>query len=246
MVERFLPIAGSAHAADLDRVLLAVHTYMAIQAVVWGMFFIYVLVRFREGAQPRARRAGLRPIIPVIAIAAVIAGDAILLATVALPAWFARATPPSADPPPLEVHVAAEQFAWNIHYPGPDGKFGRTGQTFIGAANPIGIDRSDADARDDIGMLNTLMLPLGRPVIVHLSSRDVIHSFTLNEMRVRQDTTPGRTARTWFTPTVAGRWDIACSQLCGLGHYRMRGEYTVMPADEWDRWLSSEVRLLSQ
>jgi cytochrome c oxidase subunit 2 len=244
VIEGFLPIAGSAHAADLDRVLLAVHTHMAVQAAAWGFFFLYALVRFRSGAQPRMRASRLRPRVPALAIGAVIAGDAVLLATTALPAWFARATPPAAFPPPLEVRVIAEQFVWNIHYPGPDGRFGRTGQEFIGAANPLGIDRSDPDARDDIGLLNTLMLPAGRPIVVQLSSRDVIHSFTLNEMRVRHDATPGTTTRTWFTPVALGTWDIACSQLCGLGHYRMRGEYTVMPPDAWDRWLSSEVKLL--
>jgi len=246
MIERFLPVAGSAHAADLDRVLLGVHSHMAIQAVLWGLFFLYVLVRFRKGAQSRARHAGLRPLVPALAIGAVIAGDAILLATSALPAWLARGAPPSPSTPALELRVVAEQFAWNIHYPGPDGRFGRTGHEFIGAANPVGIDRTDPAARDDIGLLNVLMLPLGRPVIVHLSSRDVIHSFTLNEMRIRQDVMPGVTTRTWFTPVVAGRWDIACSQLCGLGHYRMRGEYTVLPINEWEEWLSSEVKLLSQ
>jgi cytochrome c oxidase subunit 2 len=246
MIERFLPVAGSAHAAELDGVLLGVHAHMAIQAIAWGLFFLYVLVRFRQGANPRARRAGLRPLVPVFAIAAVIAGDAILLATSALPVWFARGTLPPATPPPLEIRVVAEQFAWNFHYPGPDGKFGRTGQEFIGAANLLGIDRSDPDAKDDIGLLNMMMVPLGRPVILHLSSRDVIHSFTLNEMRIRHDATPGMTTRTWFTPVVLGRWDIACSQLCGLGHYRMRGEYTVMTPAQWDKWLSSEVELLSR
>ena len=88
-------------------------------------------------------------------------------------------------------------------------------------------------------------LPLGRPVVLHLTARDVIHSFTLNEMRVKQDATPGLVVRTWFTPTVPGKWEIACSQLCGLGHYRMRGDYTVMPEEEWNRWLASEVALIS-
>jgi cytochrome c oxidase subunit 2 len=244
VIERYLPVAGSEHAAALDAVLVGVHAHMAIQAVAWGLFFIYVLVRFRRGVQPRARHQGLRPLIPALAIGAVIAGDAVLLATTALPAWFARSTPPAAATAPLEIHVTAEQFAWNIHYAGPDAKFGRTGSAFISASNPVGIDRSDPDARDDIGLLNTLTLPLGRPVIVHLSSRDVIHSFTLNEMRVRQDAVPGMTMRTWFTPVVSGRWDIACSQLCGLGHYRMRGEYTVVPQSEWDQWLAAEVALL--
>jgi cytochrome c oxidase subunit 2 len=246
MIEQFLPVAASAHAADLDAVLLGVHGHMAVQAIAWGLFFVYVLVRFRRSAQPRARHAGLRPLLPVLAIAGVIAGDAILLAASAVPAWLARGTPPGPSQRPLELRVIAEQFAWNVHYPGPDGVFGRTGQQFIGAANPVGIDRTDPAARDDVGLLNVLMLPLGRPIIVHLSSRDVIHSFTLNEMRVRQDAVPGMTTRTWFTPIVPGRWEIACSQLCGLGHYRMRGEYTVMPATQWEHWLRPEVALASR
>jgi cytochrome c oxidase subunit II len=246
MIERFLPVAGSAHAADLDRVLFGVHTHMAIQALAWGAFFVYVLIRFHRRAQPRARYTGLKPLLPILAIAGVIVGDAVLLATSALPVWLARATSPASSPGPLEVRIAAEQFVWNVHYAGPDGRFGRTGPNFIGAANPVGIDRSDPAAKDDVGLQNVLMLPLGRPVMVSLSSRDVIHSFTLNEMRVRQDAVPGTVTRTWFTPIVIGRWDIACSQLCGLGHYRMRGEYTVMPARVWDQWLSSEVALLSR
>jgi cytochrome c oxidase subunit 2 len=245
MIDRLLPIAASADAADLDAVLRAVHVHMAVQLIAWGLFFLYVLVRYRRAAQPHARYAGLKPLVPVLAIGAVIVGDALVLATSALPVWYARAAPPASSPPPLEVRVIAEQFAWNIHYPGPDGKFGRSGLEFISASNPVGIDRSDPDARDDIGLLNTLMLPIGRTVIVELTSRDVIHSFTLNEMRVRQDATPGLTVRTWFTPIVAGRWNIACSQLCGLGHYRMRGEYTVMTGEEWDGWMRAEVKLLS-
>ena len=135
-------------------------------------------------------------------------------------------TPPGPDAEaPLEIHVAAEQFAWNIHYPGPDGRFGRTDAMLISAANPVGIDRDDPAAADDIGLLNILMLPINRPIVVQVTSRDVVHSFTLPEMRVKQDATPGMTARTWFTPTRLGAWEIACSQLCGLGHYRMRGEY---------------------
>lgn len=244
MIQRLLPVAGSEHAADLDAVLMSVHAHMAIQAVAWGAFFIYCLIRFRRGAHPQALHAGVRPLIPVVAIALVIAGDAVLLATSALPAWFERATLPPAATTPLEIRVVAEQFAWNIHYPGPDGKFGITAVSLINAANPLGIDRADVSARDDIGLLNVLTVPLGRPVIVHLTSRDVVHSFTLNEMRVRHDATPGLLVRTWFTPTVMGRWEIACSQLCGLGHYRMRGEFAVVSPDEWEAWLRSELALI--
>ncbi|MGE3189829.1 MAG: hypothetical protein AB7N90_09125, partial [Vicinamibacterales bacterium] len=145
---------------------------------------------------------------------------------------------------PLEVRVIGEQFAWNIQYPGPDGRFGRTDSALISAANPLGIDRTDADARDDIGVLNILTLPVGRTVIVHLSSRDVVHSFTLNEMRVKQDAVPGMVTRTWFTPVRTGHWDIACSQLCGLGHYRMRGDYSVVTEAEWEAWEREELSFI--
>jgi cytochrome c oxidase subunit 2 len=246
VITRFLPVAASQHATDLDNVLLGVHTHMAIQAIAWGLFFVYVLVRFRSRAQPQPSSRGLRPLIPVLAIGAVIVGDVVLLATSALPAWFARTSAPSAAAAPLEIHVIGEQFAWNIHYPGADGRFGRTNQALIGAANPVGIDRSDPDAKDDIGVLNQLTLPLSRPVVIHLTSRDVIHSFTLNEMRLRQDAVPGMMMHTWFIPVVAGRWDIACSQLCGLGHYRMRGEYRVLPQQQWNEWLRSETELISR
>jgi cytochrome c oxidase subunit 2 len=96
----------------------------------------------------------------------------------------------------------------------------------------------------DIGLQNILMLPINRPIVVQVTSRDVVHSFTLPEMRVKQDATPGMTVRTWFTPTRLGSWEIMCSQLCGLGHYRMRGEYQVVSREDWDRWLADEVQRL--
>ena len=174
-----------------------------------------------------------------------IVGDAVLLAA-AIPVWTSRSADPASHSAPLEVRVVAEQFAWNIHYPGPDGVFGPTSNALISASNPVGIDRSDPSARDDVGIHCVLTLPLGRPVVVHLSSRDVIHAFTLNEMRVKQDATPGSIVQTWFTPTRIGTWDIACSQLCGLGHYRMRGEYSVVTEDQWNSWLAGELKLLAR
>lgn len=238
-----LPIAGSEHAAAFDAVLTSVHLHMAVQVLAWGAFFVVCLFRFRASRHPRARHEGLRPLLPALAIGTVIVGDALLLATTALPVWLSHATPPAAATP-LEVRVVAEQFAWNIHYPGPDGRFGHTSAALISATNPLGIDRSSRGAQDDIGLLNLLTVPVGRPVILHLSSRDVVHAFTLNEMRVKQDATPGQVVRTWFTPIATGRWEIGCSQLCGLGHYRMRGAFTVLTSDEWEAWQQRELSLL--
>jgi cytochrome c oxidase subunit 2 len=225
----------------LDSVLYSVHAHMLLIFLLWLTVFFYALIRFRKGANPEPQQQGVRGVWPAIAIGLVIAGDVAILAGLALPAWQERNAAPAANAVPLEVRVTAEQFAWNIHYPGPDGVFGRTDATLINASNPVGIDRTDAAAKDDIGLLNVLTLPVNRTVVVQLTSRDVIHSFTLNEMRVKQDANPGMVARVWFTPIVTGAWEIACSQLCGMGHYRMRGDYRVVSADEWDRWLADEV-----
>ena len=240
-MERLLPAAASGHALSLDAVLFSVHAHMLLIFVLWLAVFIYALVRFRRGANPEPLHEGVRGIWPALAIGAVIIGDVFILTVLALPAWSERNEPPPAGANPVEVRVTAEQFAWNIHYPGPDGAFGRTNATLISASNPVGIDRDDPAAKDDIGLLNILTLPVDRTVVVQLTSRDVIHSFTLNEMRVKQDANPGMTARVWFTPTMIGNWEIACSQLCGLGHYRMRGEYRVVTPEAWDAWMNDEL-----
>ena len=246
MIERWLPAAASSHASALDAVLLSVHAHMLLIFTAWLALFVIALVRFRKGANPEPRERGMTATWAAIAIGGVIAGDVIILATMALPAWAARNEPPPAGVQPVEIRITAEQFAWNIHYPGPDRAFGRTGQPFISASNPVGIDRSDPAAADDIGILNVLMLPVDRTAVVQLTSRDVIHSFTLNEMRVKQDANPGMTSRIWFTPITIGDWEIACSQLCGLGHYRMRGEYHVVDEAAWQRWQAEQLSFLQR
>lgn len=246
MIERWLPAAASSHAAALDAVLLGIHWHMLLIFTAWLALFIVILIRFRSGANPEARQAGVRGWWPFIAIGSVIVGDVFILTTQALPAWSARVAPPPAGVVPIEVRVTGEQFAWNIHYPGPDGVFGRTDNALISASNPVGIDREDTAARDDIGLLNILTLPVGRTAVIQLTSRDMVHGFTLNEMRVKQDAVPGMTTRTWFTPTMTGDWEIACSQLCGLGHYRMRGELHVVTADGWIAWMKDEQERLAR
>jgi cytochrome c oxidase subunit 2 len=243
-MERWLPAAASGHASMLDAVLFSVHAHMLLIFVVWSAVLVYALIRFRAGANPDPRPQGVGGLWPAIAIGGVIAGDVMILATQALPAWSARSAPPQANVQPIDVRVTGEQFAWNIHYPGPDNVFGRTRQDLVSASNPVGIDRDDPAAKDDIGLLNVLTLPVSRTAIVQLASRDVIHSFTLLPMRVKHDANPGMTSRVWFTPTATGEWEISCSQLCGLGHYRMRGEFRVVSQEAWEKWQADEVSLI--
>ena len=246
MIDRWLPTAASSHAPALDAVLFGIHWHILAIFASGLALFVLILVKFSQGANPEARQEDAGKTWPMVAIGAIIAGDVFILATQALPAWSARVAPPPAGVTPVAVRVTSEQFAWNIHYPGPDGVFGRTDNSLISASNPVGIDRNDAAARDDIGLLNILTLPVDRTVVIQVGSRDVVHSFTLNEMRVKQDAVPGMTTHTWFTPAKTGEWEIACSQLCGLGHYRMRGELHVVTAEGWAAWMKDEQARLRQ
>jgi cytochrome c oxidase subunit II len=241
-LNRWLPTPASAHAGEFDGVLAAVHTDGALIFLSWLALFGVILVRFRARSdRTPGRPAGARW--PLVAIGAIVLGDVWLLAGSALPVWVRRAAPP--EQAGVEVRVVAEQFAWNVHYPGPDGRFGATSPSLITAADPVGIDRQDPAGRDDFVLIGVLVVPVGRPVVVHLSSKDVIHSFTLATMRVKQDVTPGLPVSTWFTPTVTGSWEVGCSQLCGLGHYRMRGLFEVRTDAAWQAFVADEVARLS-
>ncbi len=162
----------------------------------------------------------------------------------AIPAWATRVRDFPADSEAVVVRVTGEQFAWNVHYPGNDGRFGRRDIKLVGADNPIGLDRTDPDAKDDITTTNQLNFPVDRPILVHLSSKDVIHSFGLVEMRVKQDAIPGMDIPVWFIPNRIGDYELACSQLCGLGHYRMRGFVSVKTDADFKTWLAEEAKTL--
>jgi cytochrome c oxidase subunit II len=143
------------------------------------------------------------------------------------------------------VEVTGQQFAWNVRYPGKDGILGRTEPKLATQENPLGIDRNDPAAKDDILLLNQLYLPQGRAVRVHIRSMDVIHSFFLPNFRVKQDAMPGMTVQTWFVPQEVTDpqkpLEIACAEHCGLGHYRMRGQVHVVPAAEFEAALAKAV-----
>jgi cytochrome c oxidase subunit 2 len=199
-----------------------------------------VLVRFRRGAHPAATYEGAKGHWAKFVEVGVLAAEVILLVFFSIPTWSSRVDAFPAEQQSTVVRVVAEQFIWNIQYPGRDGVFGRTRRELVTNANPLGLDPTDPAAKDDVWTQNQLNLPLGRPVIVHLSSKDVIHSFGLPQMRVKQDVIPGVEQRVWFSPTRTGEFEIACSQLCGLGHYRMRGFYTIQTQADFDAWLAQQ------
>ncbi|PYR24551.1 MAG: hypothetical protein DMF98_15005 [Acidobacteria bacterium] len=239
-----MPIQASAHAAEIDQMTVLVHWLMAVLFVGWGVFFLFVIFRFRKGANPRASYTGAKGKISKGIEVAIAVIEGILLVFYAIPAWATRVTRFPSESEAVVVRVVGEQFAWNIHYPGPDGRFGRTDIRKVTADNPLGLDRTDPNAKDDVTTINQLYLPENRPVLVHLSSKDVIHSFGLIEMRVKQDAIPGMTMPVWFVPTRRGEYDLACSQLCGLGHFRMHGFVTVQTDAEFRKWLDDQEKEL--
>jgi cytochrome c oxidase subunit 2 len=143
------------------------------------------------------------------------------------------------------VEVTAQQFAWNIRYAGVDGKFGRTDVKLIndGAAEFLGIDPKDPAGRDDVMTQNIMAIPVNRPVRVTLRTKDVTHSFFVPQLRVKQDAVPGIAIQVHFTAVKTGEYEIACAELCGMTHYKMRGRLLVMQEAEYQKWLKERASL---
>jgi cytochrome c oxidase subunit II len=250
-----LPALAAANNGQIDVLIGWTHIFMAILFLGWGGFFVYALVRFRRSRNPVANYTGVKSHTSSYLEVAVAVVEAVLLFGFSIPMWAARVDSRPSPGEALEVQVTGEQFAWNIHYPGPDGKFGRTDIKLIDMqSNPLGLDRSDPAAKDDVTTLNQLYLPVNRPIIVRLRSKDVIHSFNLPEFRVKQDAIPGFTIPVWFVPTITTaemrtrtgngefQYEIACAQLCGLGHYRMRAFVTIQSPDEFQKWMDEQAK----
>ena len=143
-----------------------------------------------------------------------------------------------ADPAAMQVEVTGQQFAWYFRYPGEDATFGRTRLALVsaGSGNPLGLDPGDSKGNDDI-VTSQLVLPAGREVDLTLQSLDVIHGFAVPEMRLKQNAVPGQTSHIHFTPTTPGEYAILCTQVCGLGHYRMQAVLRVVTAADFAGWL---------
>ncbi|OGW69620.1 MAG: hypothetical protein A2036_02040 [Omnitrophica bacterium GWA2_50_21] len=230
-----LPYNASAYGADVDRLIYLLHGFMILLFVGWLIFLVVALFKFRSRPGHQATYKPDHFKAPTYIEVGVALFEAFLLIGFSFPiAKHVRTLPPKGEA--LEVRVVAEQFAWNIHYPGPDGVFGKTDIQLMVPANPVGLDRNDPAAKDDITVINQLHVPVNKPVIVHLSSKDVIHSFFLPVMRVKQDVIPGQNVPVWFQAKDTGNFEIACAQLCGLGHYRMRGFLIVEQPEQFAAW----------
>ncbi len=238
----WLPALASRHGAGIDNMLTYLLVTTGAMLVIGNLILAYIVWRnskrekiSHRGSGPKVERnlaIGLGLLMTLVAEGGVVA--------IGLPVWVEYfATAPPADA--MLVEVTGEQFAWTVRYPGPDGVLGRTDPGLIDSTHPLGLDLDDPAARDDVVAINNLYFPVGQPVRVRLRSKDVIHSFFLPHMRVKQDAVPGMTIDVWFVPTVEGSYELACTELCGLGHYRMRGFVHVVTPEEVERWLDENA-----
>lgn len=235
------PPVASEHGIGVDGVIGYLLFSTGAVLVIGTAVFLVFLWKYGRGLPTGAPAVSHRierrwTLVPIIGMA-VVAEAGVLLK--GLPVWeqvFGE-VPENA----LEVEIMAQQFEWIARYPGADGTFGRTDPTLIHQTrNPAGLDESDPAAVDDVVVRNTLHVAAGRAVYARLRSRDVLHSFSVPAFRVKQDIVPGMLGSTQFVATVPGRYDIACAELCGMGHYRMSGTVVVHTAEEFETWLQEQ------
>lgn len=216
-----LPEALSSFAGRIDSLFMLILVITGIVFVLVEIALIVFVLRWRhrEGRRAEFVHGNNRLEIGWTAVTAVIV---LGLAFLSRGLWLDLKHPDHFPQPDLEVGVHASQFEWNVTYPGPDGAIGTA---------------------DDFVRRNQLHVPAGAIIRVVLTAEDVIHSFFLPEMRVKQDAVPGMRIPTWFEATTPGTYSIGCAELCGLGHYRMRGTLTVHTTASFDEWQQTQLAI---
>lgn len=236
-----LPVQASSYAKMIDGSLHIMHGVMMTVFVLCAIFMTFCLIRYRRKEGVPAIYSHHTPLISYTLDAFILAFDIWIIFWVGVPLWgHIREELPKPEDATV-VSIVAEQFVWNIHYPGPDKRFGQKYPKFISPENPLGIDETDPYSKDDVTTINELYLPLGKPALINLTSKDVIHSFFVPEFRTKQDAVPGMDFSIWVKPILIGKFEIACAQLCGLGHYQMIGNVLVTTPEEFNLWIKQKI-----
>jgi cytochrome c oxidase subunit 2 len=238
-----MPVLSSQNGRAVDELIVYIHWLMIALFVGWLAYFLYCVWRFRASRNAQADHVGARSHASTW-IELVVAGvEAVLLVMFAIPMWsraadvtkFSEADKAQAT----QIQIMAQQFGWNARYAGKDGEFGKQSMNLIKDGNLFGVDPADPKGKDDVQVYNDIHVPVGKPVICYVGSKDVIHSFKIIAMRVTQDAIPGLRIPTWFKPVTEGRYQINCAQLCGVGHTSMSGGFvTVESQEQYDAWMA--------
>lgn len=237
----WLPVGASAEAAEIDHHFTITYILMGAVFVAAQVSLGYLVFKHRDrsSAKPALYTHGNVRLEIVWTVLTLILFVGLNLMSSSI--WASERFRP-AVPDATKVEVTGMQFAWYFRYPGPDGKFGATKPELIdpstGGEGAIGLDPSDPASKDDV-VTGTMYAPVNKEVEVILRAEDVIHSFFIPNMRFKQDAVPGLAIHEHFTPITIGDYEIACSQLCGLGHYKMHGMLKVVSQPDFDKWLAA-------
>ncbi|WP_423199832.1 cytochrome-c oxidase [Cupriavidus sp. H19C3] len=217
---------------------------LTITLVITGIFFVvinlfvgYIVWRYRHREGHRAHYAPENRRLELGLTALTTVGIIVLLA----PGLFVYADYVRPPKEAMVMEVVGQQWQWAFRFPGPGGELGTTDPRFVSGTNPLGLNPDDPNGQDDLIVVGPeVHLPLNRPVKVLLRSKDVLHDFYVPPFRARMNMVPGMVTSFWFTPTQVGRFDILCAQLCGVGHYNMRGHVVVDEPAAFDAWLAKQ------
>ena len=229
-------ITNFGHEIDAQFMRTLIITGVVFVAAQFGLAF--AIYKFRDQGQKAAYFEGnnTMEIIWTLATVVLFVG----LGLYARSAW-AEVHFMGASEGALPIEITAQQFAWNFRYAGPDGKFGRTKPELVSAStgNPVGLDSTDPSSKDDV-VSPVIAVPVGREVELIIRYQDVTHSFYVRELRLKQDAVPGMEIHMHFTAEVPGNYEIACAELCGLGHYRMHSMLQAMSEPDFEKWMKDQ------
>ncbi len=238
-----IPENYSEHGGSVDHMIDIVHWFMFALFIGWTIFFLFCCWRFRQKKNPKASYHGVTNHVSTHLEIGVVIIEAVLLLGFAFPLWWDRTDrfDEVQETDPVRVRVIAYQFAFNYHYPGADGKFGRIDRHLVNNVGDPCIDPDDPNGWDDFVAPN-LKLPVNRNAILQVTSTDVIHNYSIIPMRIQQDAIPGRDIPMWFKPLKELETYVVCGQLCGEQHANMRGFMEVVSEKAYNSWATEQSK----
>ena len=237
-----MPKIASSSGQGVDTLIWLVHALMAALFIGWLGYFFYVIFRFRQVRNPKADYVGARSHAStwIEGVVAIIEG--VLLIGFAIPIWAHASFDFPKEKDSTVINVIAQQFKWNGWYPGTNNAFAKQDRKFVTPDNPFGLDKNDPNFKENFFVSTDLVVPIDKPVLVYVSSLDVIHCFKINPLRVTQDAIPGMKIPAHFTPTKLGTYQINCAQLCGNSHYAMHGTMKVVSTEDYAKWIAKNSK----
>lgn len=236
-----MPKNYSVHGDSVGHMIDVVTWLMIALFVGWTIFFFISLFKFWHKKRPQALYHGVKNHVSTHLEIGVVVVEAVLLLGFAFPLWAERTNDYEAVQAqnPVRVRAIGNQFAWNFHYAGENGKFGFIDRSLAKVKGDPCLDPTDPYGYDDFTS-STLKIPVNRPVILQVTSTDVIHNFSIIPMRIQQDAIPGKDIPMWFIPKEEMKTSVVCGQLCGSDHANMKAMLEVIPQEDFNAFVTSE------